>query len=92
VNTRGDKLVAPFPIKLFEQGAERFTWPFWRIKITPFAFNLFCLSMVLQIVIPARIEKRLPVYSLTPGCFFVQQLPPGLVFVDFILIGNDYAN
>ena len=47
--------------------------------------------MVLQIVIPAQIEKRLPIYRLTPGGFFVQQLPSSLVFVDFILTGNDYA-
>jgi len=92
VNTRGDKLVAPFPIKLFEQAVKGFTWPFWGIKITHFAFNLFCLSMVLQIVISAQIEKRFPVYRLTLGGIFVQQLPSGLVFVDFILINNDYAN
>ena len=42
--------------------------------------------MVLQVIIPAQIEKRLPVYRFTLGGLLVQQLPPSLVFVDFILI------
>jgi len=42
--------------------------------------------MVLQVIIPAQIEKRLPVYRFTLGGLLVQQLPPSLIFVDFILI------
>ena len=43
--------------------------------------------MVLQVIIPVQTEKLLTVYRLTPGGFLVQQLPPGPVFMDFILIG-----